>query len=371
MYYIIQHKGISMKHRILYLALFIQCSTVLPIMVGGWVPYWKPKEGTATAIKHLAILDQVSPFAFEVQADGTLKDTFNKYKKEWQNLAVQCMEKQKLLIPTISWHSAQQIHTILPDTKKRAQHIQSIMDLVRDNALAGININYENMQSHDRKPYMAFIEELSQRLHAEHRLLHITLEARTSDTTVTFQEEIQINASYCPEIESYKECLARCADQVIVMAYDEWDKPYNRRTTHRNKRYYVAHTSNQWVEQVIQYALSFIPSYKLVIGAPTYGIEFTITHTSPTSITCKKKRSVLHKTTQELIYQKKLSPKRTPGGEMSLTYRDESKTHYVIYPDAHTIKDKINLATQYDLKGLYLFAIYGNEDENMWKLFAA
>lgn len=365
-----------MKHRIIFMLLLAQSATIRPYMVGGWVPYWTPKAGPATTTKYLNVIDQVSPFAYEVQADGSLKDNFSNHAENWQNLAKQCVTSQKLLIPCISWHNTQQMHALLPDAKKRAQHIDTIMALVRENSLAGININYEHIHPKDRPAYTDFLEELSKRLHAKNRLLHITLDGRTGDGRVQVIDplsdiptEVSLSSEQKEQAEKYKECIARCADQVIIMAYDEWGTPYNRRSSYRNKRYYVAHASNQWVEQVIQYALTFIPNYKLVIAAPTYGLEFIITHNSPTEISIKKKRTVHYDKAQELISKRRLVPKRTPGGEMSLTYRKDGKTHYVVYSDAQTIKDKIDLVKKYDLKGIYLFAIYGNEDENIWKLF--
>ena len=373
-----------MKQYSILLLLLVQSISLKSYMVGGWVPYWTPKAGTSTITKHLTVIDQVSPFAYEVQADGSLKDTFSKHAEQWQNLAQQCATSGKLLIPCVSWHNTKQMHDILSDTKKRALHVATIMALVIDNSLAGININYENIHPQDRQFYQLLLEDLSKRLHQENRLLHITLGARTSDTTVGIidpfseaQEELsspgKVNVSLSPgngsTADSYKECIARCADQLIVMAYDEWGIPYNRQASYRTNNYYVAHASNQWVEQVIEYALTFVPHYKLVIAAPTYGLEFIITDKTPTEIAIKKKRSVLYDTAQELILQRTLTPKRTPGGEMSLTYTEDSQTHYVVYSDAQTIKDKVDLIKKYDLKGLYLFAIYGNEDENIWKLF--
>lgn len=361
-------------------------------MVGGWVPYWQASAGTSQAKKRISVLDQISPFAYEVQQNGTLKDQFKVKDEQWTDLAVLCRQQNKLLIPTLSWHSTVQMHAVLSDATKRNEHIDTIMALVRSNCLAGININYENIASADRRGFMIFIEKLSTLLHAEDRLLHLTLGARTSDTSTgyiypkneaTIISRIKsiaktyispadsVTVSLSPgtgvEAKEYKELIARCADQIILMGYDEWGIPFNHSVNYRTRNYYVSFCSNHWVEQVIKYALTFIPPAKLVLAAPCYGLEFAITHHPTGEISIKKVKSHLYTSAQQMSTTLGIAPQRTPGGELSMCYTHEAgEKRYVVYADHATIKDKINLIKKYGLKGIYFFALYGSEDDRLW-----
>lgn len=136
------------------------CIAQHSFMVGGWIPYWKAKSAIATVNRHLELFDQLSPFAYEVQKDGSIKNRFsNKYSP-----FILRNNQKKVLIPTISWHITEQLHTILSNKKKRSLHIQYIMNLIRSNNLSGININYELIAPYDREHFMAFIENLSRKL---------------------------------------------------------------------------------------------------------------------------------------------------------------------------------------------------------------
>jgi len=64
-----------------------------------------------------------------------------------------------------------------------------------------------------------------------------------------------------------------------------------------------------------------------------------------------------------------MKPIRTPGGEMSISYKHESgEKRYVVYADHQTVKDKISLIKKYKLKGIFFFALYGYEDDRLWNL---
>jgi len=74
--------------KVIVLGLFLGlCSPAkASYMVGGWVPYWQPKTGTRLAKKRISQLDQISPFAYEVQSDRSIKNTFKWKQSIWNDL---------------------------------------------------------------------------------------------------------------------------------------------------------------------------------------------------------------------------------------------------------------------------------------------
>ncbi len=81
------------------------------------------------------------------------------------------------------------------------------------------------------------------------------------------------------------------------------------------------------------------------------------------------KQSIRYPGATKLAKKLGIQPKRTPGGELGYTYTDDKgKKHYAIYIDTQSIKDKIDLIKKYNLKGIYFFALYGEEDPAIWPL---
>ena len=37
-----------------------------------WIPYWRKTEGASSTLAHLSSVTQISPFAYELQTDGTI-----------------------------------------------------------------------------------------------------------------------------------------------------------------------------------------------------------------------------------------------------------------------------------------------------------
>ena len=367
-------------------------------IVGAYVPYWKCAQGTHTIKTHIAHLDQISPFSFEVNGNGSILNKFKRTSMYWSDLKALCNKKKIPFVPTIYWTDTEKMHNILSDKRKREFHIQSIMDTVIRNGYDGININYERVCSHDREHYVAFMRALAEKLHARKLVLHTSIGGRTSDHTIAYrypyepltehvirkpksfaehankkprQSHISLNPGTGEKGKAYKKMLAECCDQVHFMGYDEWGKPYLHDDKHFKDEYFVSHSSHQWIEQMLEYALTFIPAHKLVIGVPTYGIEFAVLHPknakpSKKGLSLKKRRSLYYPTARDTARTHHAKPKRTAGGELCYLYNNHGERRYVVYLDGNGIKEKIALAKKYGIKGLYLFTVTGNEDPAMW-----
>ncbi len=351
-------------------------------MISCWVPYWRSAQAIATVHDQIGLFNQVSPFSYEVQADGTLKDPFKKNTPLWDSLKEACLKRNILFVPTVTWTNTQEMHTLFSDKNKLTKHTDDLLDLVEKKQLDGININYERIHSQDRTAYISFLERLSKKLHRNKKVLHISIGGRTSDSKSGLSEpllkqasslfsfslykpEVSLSPGYGREARRYKKVIGECCDQVHIMGYDEWGTPHRSSHEHLKNEYYVSHSSNQWVEKIILYSLSYIPRHKLVLGVPTYGLEFAITNFNGT-ISFKKKRSLNFGTITELFTSQQKKPRRTAGGELSFTYNNGEEDRYVCYVDAQSIKEKIALVKKYGIKGINIFTVNGNEDSALW-----
>ncbi len=361
-------------------------------MFGGYIPYWRTEGSLEAAEKNADILDQISPFSFEVDKKGTIKNPFKRKWKLWQHF-IETSRKQgnkKLFVPTIYWTETEDMHNVLSNKSLRDKHIEHIIETVENHGFDGININYERVCSHDREEYLIFLKKLSQELHKRGLVLHTSIGGRTGDNTIGVlhpnhkhtkhghtdikkhkqknckQSHISLNPGKGEAAIRYKKTLVECCDQIHFMGYDEWGRPYKHNKEYRNNKYYVSHSSKQWVEQIIQYALTFIPPHKIVLALPTYGLEFAIFHHND-DITIQKRRNLTYPKALEVAAAHHVKPSRTGGGELCYSYKTAREERYVCFVDAQTTKDKIDLVKKYGIKGIYLFTINGDVEASLWQ----
>lgn len=363
----------------------IYYSSSQDFLLGAWLPYWKCKETLRVASAHHSLFDQLSPFSYELNPQGKIVDTFKKNSHAWKSFFHKCHLRNIKIIPTIFSTNTQLLAMLLLNSSTREKHVNELMSLVLNNKFDGININYERIKPEARSGFVAFIKQLSQQLHKHNKLLCCCTGGRVSDSStglfVNKQEATKCLGSCAPSVslnpgkgaqaQKYKKALVRYCDQIHLMGYDEWGTPYQYSPDYLKSGYYISHSSTQWLEAIIQYALSYIPANKLVLGIGTYGLEFTIDpKTALKRFYFKKMRNVSYPQAQALAKQYRVTPKRTAGGELAFTYQLEDKTRYVCFMDAQAIANRIALAKKHKLKGAYIFKLDGLEDDAVWPLLA-
>lgn len=231
--------------------------------VSAWVPWWSGAAGRA-AIEDSTLsgtIGDVSPFWYGTANDGsiTLLGTQTNL-----NSAVNAARANGLtLIPTIADGTGAGVMSgILADPATRAAHIQNIVNLVIDKGYDGIDIDYEVFAfNHPGEPWteitpkwVAFVNELGAALHAQGRLLSVTV---PPIWTVTTPSSGTLRAGYTVYAQDQ---IAAVVDRLRLMVYD-WSVsspgPISPMT---------------WVNSVIAYSNSVVaqPS-KLQLGVPAYG----------------------------------------------------------------------------------------------------
>lgn len=350
------------------------------LMFGCWLPYWRAAASVTSFVEHSAYFDQASPFAYDVDSQGTIIDSFKKNIIEWDRLIAHCHRNHILIVPTIFWSDTSALCRCLNNKINRIKHAESIVRLVLDKHYDGININYERVHPQNRWHFIDFMQYLAKQLHANEKVLYCSMGGRVSDSLVGLypnkaekknagEVHVSLDPGRGKSSVRYKALLAQCCDQVHVMGYDEWGRPYQYNKEDHKSHYYISHCSKQWIESIIRYALSFVPAEKLVLGIPTYGLEF-IVGTRGKELFFKKARNLTYRQACELTHASSVVPQRTSGGELSFLYNDGAERRYVCYVDSVAIKERIDIARRYGLKGVYIFKVDGVEDPAMWDLFA-
>lgn len=349
----------------------------------AWIPYWRKTEGASTTLANLNTLTQISPFAFELQADGSIKNALKVDEEPWLSLIAEAKKKKIKVYPSILSYPQNEtakydFYLLLAQRKSRVAHVKEITELVKKYKFDGIDIDYENKSAETRPYFSAFLSELSTALHKDKKKLICTVESRTPPDSryATTSKEILAKVEYSND---YK-VIGKVCDQVRIMAYDQ--STDDAKLTLQNKQVgnmYAPVADIEWVKKIITIALWDIPAHKIVIGVPTYGNKYEVITSTTTGVTTYRRiGSMNFNYASELAKSLRITPSRNNAGELSFVYSTStgvngenlgsSKRYLVWYSDSEAILDKIKLAKLYKLAGIVIFKIDGGNDPKIWEV---
>lgn len=211
----------------------------------------------------------------------------------------------------------------------RGKFINQLLQQVKSKGYAGINIDFENLDSADKNLYSSFIQELSGTFHRNNLLVTVDLPPGSSSFDYAL--------------------LSKSADSIVIMMYDE-----HYRTSESGP---IA--SYSWFESELK-SLN-IPPDKLVVAIANFGYDWIANSKEPA---------------QELTYSDVLSLASDGGvqinwdkttGNPYLRYSDSAGQHIVWFLDSSTAYNEMNLALSTSSHNIALWRL-GSEDESVWSL---
>lgn len=353
--------------------------------VAIWVPYWRKDEGARSTLLHLDAVTQISPFAYELQNDGTIKNALKYEEEPWPTLINEAKKRKIAIYPSIlsfphSPAEQQDIYNLLSNTKSRSAHVKDIVKLVSTSTFDGIDIDYEAKLA-ETKPYFSlFLTELSTALHAKNKKLICTVEPRTPPESryATTSKVVLAKVEYANDYR----VIGKACDQVRVMTYDQIGDDLQLNNQNRAKeQLYRPVADIDWVEKVLTLMMRDIPAQKIIVGAATYGYKYEIiSATATSSLSYRRIGSMNFNYADELAKNLNITPSRNIAGELSYTYSTSTavdgsylggqKNYLVWYSDSVAISDKIRLAKLYHLGGVSIFKIDGGFDPKLWGALA-
>jgi spore germination protein YaaH/5-hydroxyisourate hydrolase-like protein (transthyretin family) len=243
-------------------------------VASGWLPYWMTSParpvGVNSAVQNAGLFTDVSPFWFSATAASPgVKVGFNPNFTNAAANAAWAMGQLKgaglTVLPSIADGSGKgRMSATLADPAQRTAHVNDIVNLVMANGYDGIDLDYETFAFSDGSPswattqpnWTAFVNELSAALHAQGKLLSVTIPPPCTTTGVCGSQ----SGYWVYNIAG----IAPAADRIRIMAYD----------------YHVQGIGPiapmPWVRGIVQYSVSVMDAAKLQIGVPTYGRAWTL-----------------------------------------------------------------------------------------------
>jgi len=334
------------------------------IFISGWLPYWKKEDGVASLAGEINLFGEINPFAFGVASDGSLVDVAKIDDSPWLKLEEDAKKENIRIVPTILWADAAAMHHIFTDSNLLNNHVDAIATLLEQKNFPGVDIDYEGKDIADRDNFTNFLKVLHEKLSPAGKTISCTVEARTQDSPPA-----DWNGTRAMSWANDFSALNNFCDSVRIMAYDEMFQTQGQKQVFEdtNETPHAPNADNQWVEEVMKYALHFIAPEKLMIGVPTYGWEFKLTKLAQ-GYRYTRVKSVSYPEAIEKAKEAGIEPERDDGGELSFIYKADDGQHIVTFSDAESIQQKITIAQNLNLKGISLFKIDGLSDPQLFPM---
>lgn len=361
--------------------------------VSGWIPYWRTATGTADVMPHLDSLTEINPFVYTVRTDGTLVDNGSLEEEPWKSLIAEAQKKKVRVVPTIMWSDRNAMHAILSNQVSRIALEDRITALVNEKGFDGIDIDFENKRA-DTGPYFStFLKGLYQRMGKKWVMCSIETRISNSDRYygVDIPADANIFANDLKEINKY-------CDRVRLMAYDQQGIDLKLQSE-AGTRLYAPVGDPAWVEKVVKFMSKDIAKSKIMIGTPTYGYEYSVRTYANNEYVYDIMWTFNPGYATPIAAQYGITPERTYWGEMAFTYvpvagsttppaagsvralaaaaaasdiatqyNTNLEFRYLVWPDAVSVQQRIDLAKKLGVRGISVFKFDGGQDAGIWSV---
>ena len=295
--------------------------------------YTFPGSNMALVQTAFPSLTYLSIFSYEVRADGslnTIDDT------RWIAAARGAHVAPMMVITNIrpsGGFSSDIAHAVLSDPKVQDTLIENVANVMRSKNYYALNIDFEYIFPDDRENYNVFLQKITQRMHTLGYPVMTAVAPKLSGT----------QAGLLYEAHDYH-AHGATVDRVILMTY-EWG--------------YLAGPPqavaplNQ-VRKVLDYAVTQIAPYKILMGIPNYGYDWTLPYVRGTlAQTFSNVEAVAR------AWRNHAEIKYDPTAQSPYyNYYDEQKRQHIVwFEDARSIQQKLNLVKEYNLAGISYWTI--------------
>jgi spore germination protein YaaH len=321
----------------------------------GWIPYWDQQNAFESFKKNIEVFDYLGLFWYQLDSEGSIRPYSTTF--EAGNIIEFAHQNNVKVLPVIAnlpnymeggdW-DWRRVDRVISSSKKRAAHIEDIIKLLVSNNFDGVNIDYEALKANQKDNFTVFIQELSEALHAEGKILGIAIHPKTSEDNPR-----EANGS---QAQDWRE-LHPVVDHMYLMTYSQhWlgSEP-------------GPNASISWIEGILNYAVNVvkIPAEKIFFGIPFYGHEWHEGSRGSFSgvdddVSYRHATALINRYDVDVIWDE---VSQTPYFE----YFQHNQNHIVWFENKESFEAKLNLTSKYNLANLAFWRL-GGEDPAIWQI---
>lgn len=272
-------------------------------------------------------LTYLAPFAFQARRDGTLKapllNNFPAIAREHRNVLMMVINNQEQ-----DQFSDELGRILLNDIAIQDTFLNNIVATARRYGFRDIHFDFEYLRPVDREAYNRFLRKAKDRFSREGWFMSTALAPKTSAT--------QKGKWY--EGHDYR-AHGQISDFVVIMSY-EWG--YSGGPA-------MAVSPIDQVRRVMEYAVSEMPSRKILMGQNLYGYDWTLPFVPGTVARAVSPQQAIQLAAQHNVPIQYDTKAQAPF----FRYRAaDGKQHEVWFEDARSIQAKFNLIKSMNLRGM-------------------
>lgn len=297
-----------------------------PIYVIG---YAYPNIDRTVLMKTLPYLTYLTLFTYGITPEG---DLIGIDDEELIRIARDYGVAPLMLISTLTEEgtfSNELAHTILNDQEIQNNLIENVVRTMRERQYSGLDIDFEYVLPEDREKFVAFVQNMTNRLNEEGFTVLTALAPKISAD----QPGLLYEAHDYP-------ALAEASDRVLLMTY-EWGYTYGPA---------MAVAPVDRVREVLDYAVTEIPREKIYMGIPNYGYDFILPYVQGVS----RADSVSNVEAVELAADvgAPIQYDEVSQAPFFVYYDNQGRQHQVWFEDARSIEAKLDLFSEYGFEGV-------------------
>lgn len=334
------------------------------IALDAWAPYWALDDSLPEFANRVGAIRDVSPFWFNATGVDDITIDANALDEGIDEFIAQARSSGANVVPSIiDSLPAGEMAAIISDPALRTRHVAAIRAFADEGDFDGIDIDYEQFAFADgraswettRPMWVSFITELGAGLRADGRTLSVSIPP-------VYDAERTADSGFW--VYDYG-AIAPHVDRIRIMAYDfSVDEPGP-----------IAPLA--FVERAINGAIEATGNpNKLVLGLPAYGRNWpTGTAGECPESELQGRTAVTARSVDELIVARGATPIAVEAtGEWMFEYDLEVtdgttsciQGRQVNYVDGDGIRQRMDLAREYQLNGVSLWAL-GFDDDAVWE----
>lgn len=288
---------------------------------------WDGNLGLPDLRKHIKDIETLSPFWYSVQRDGSIK-THN-FEPEVATLARQ---NHVQLVPLVNNGGGN--FAILQNEASMNNAITNLINLVKQNNLDGLNIDFELIPANVRDHLSEFMRRLRAGL-PKGKVLGVSV-------FPVYKIDPSVSGAY-----DYA-ALGQSVDQFVIMLYNR----------HQDNSPPGPNAPLDWVRKNIEYALTKLPAKKIFVGVPGYGWDWRQGTDKADYRGSAQLAQIAQQNGANVQWDKS---SQTPF----FTYSDQTGQRIAWYESPESAKLKLNLINQHRLGGVAMWRI-GFEQNAFW-----